>query len=57
MLHEANLQSEAYNFTKRNTPLWVFFMFFKLYKRYQIAQCITNIWQGPKYPPEKKKKC
>ena len=25
-----------------NTPLWVFFTFFKLYKWYQIAQCITS---------------
>ena len=29
---------KACNFTKINTPLWVFFMFFKLYKQYQIAQ-------------------
>ena len=28
-------------FTKSNTPPWVFFMFFKLYKWYQIAQNIT----------------
>ena len=55
MLHEANLQSEAYNFTKSNTPLWVFFMFFKLYKRYQIAQCITNIWQGQNTPLKRRK--
>ena len=27
--------------TESNTPLWVFFTFFKLYKWYQIAQCIT----------------
>ena len=27
---------------KINTPSWVFFMFFKLYKWYQIAQRITN---------------
>ena len=26
------LQAEAYNFTKINTHLWVFFMFLKLYK-------------------------
>ena len=31
----------ACNFTKSNTPSWVFFMFFKLYKWYQIAQNIT----------------
>ena len=29
--------------TKSNTPPWVFFTFFKLYKWYQIAQSITNI--------------
>ena len=29
------------NFTKSNTPPWVFFTFFKLYKCYQIAQGIT----------------
>ena len=28
-------------FTKINTPPWVFFTFFKLYKWYQIAQRIT----------------
>ena len=27
--------------TKSNTPLWVFFTFFKLYKWYQTAQRIT----------------
>ena len=37
------LQSEACNFTKDNTGPWVFFTFFKLYKRYQIAQSITNV--------------
>ena len=31
------------NFTKSNTPPWVFFMFLKLYKWYQIAQRITYI--------------
>ena len=31
----------ACNFTKSNTPRWVFFKFFKLYKLYQIAQRIT----------------
>ena len=29
------------NFTKINTSPWVFFTFFKLYKWYQIAECIT----------------
>ena len=28
-------------YTKSNTPPWVFFTFFKLYKWYQIAQRIT----------------
>ena len=31
----------ACNFTKSNTPSWVFFTFSKLYKWYQIAQSIT----------------
>ena len=31
-------------FTKGNTPLWVFFTFFKLYKWYQITKNITNIF-------------
>ena len=34
--------SLAFNFTKSNTPQWVFFTFFKLYKWYQIAQNITH---------------
>ena len=34
---------EACNFTKINTPPWVFFTFFKLYKWYQIAQRTTNV--------------
>ena len=33
----------ACNFTKSNTPPWVFFTFLKLYKWYQIAQRITHI--------------
>ena len=32
-------------FTKSNTPPWVFFMFFKLWKYYQIAQSITYLYQ------------
>ena len=32
----------ACNFTKINTPPWVFFTFFKLYKWYQIAQRTTT---------------
>ena len=34
---------KAYNFTKSNTPPWMFFMFFKLYKCYQIAQSIAFV--------------
>ena len=35
--------AEACNFTKSNSPPWVFFtFFFKLYKWYQIAQSITQ---------------
>ena len=33
---------QAFSLTKSNTPPWVFFVFFKLYKWYQIAQHITN---------------
>ena len=29
------------NFTKSNTPPWVFFTFFKLYRWYQIVQSVT----------------
>ena len=35
-----NLQTEACNFTKSNTPPWVFFTLFKLCTWYQIAQNI-----------------
>ena len=35
------LQASACNFTKINTPPWVFFTFLKLYKWYQIAQRTT----------------
>ena len=38
------LQSSACNFTKINTPPWVFFTFFKLYEWYQIAQSTTSYW-------------
>ena len=37
------LQAKACNFTKSNTPPWVFFTFFKLYKLYQTAQRITYL--------------
>ena len=33
----------ACNFTKSNTPPWMFFTFLKFYKWYQIAQNITNV--------------
>ena len=36
------LQAEACSFTKINTPPWVFFTFFKLYKYYQIARRTTH---------------
>ena len=36
------LQAAACNFTKINTPPWVFFTVFKLYKWYKIAQRTTN---------------
>ena len=35
------LQVLACNFTKKNTPPWVFFMFFKLYKWYEVEQRTT----------------
>ena len=35
------LQGSDYNFTKSNIPPWVFFMFFKLQKWYQIAQSVS----------------
>ena len=35
------LHAEACNFTKSNTPQWVFYTFFKLYKLYQIAQSVS----------------
>ena len=38
---KVKLQAKARSFTKSSTPPWVFFTFFKLYKRCQIAQSIT----------------
>ena len=35
------LQAEAFNFTRSNTPSWLFLRFSKLYNWYQIAQSIT----------------
>ena len=40
-LWRSKLQSLACNFTKSNTPPWVFFMFFKLHKCYQIVQSVS----------------
>ena len=40
------LQGEACNSPKSNTPPWVFFTFFKLYKWYQIAQSVSYIFHG-----------
>ena len=37
------LQALACNFTKINTPSWVFLTFFKLYKWYQIVQRTTYL--------------
>ena len=37
---------ETCNFTKLNTSPWVFFVFFKLFKWYQIAQRITIIFSA-----------
>ena len=34
---------QACNFPKSDTPPWVFFTFFKLYKWYQIAQNMTKL--------------
>ena len=42
------LQASTCNFTKIDTPPWVFFTFFKLYKCYQIAQHITCYLSYPK---------
>ena len=36
-----SVQALACNFTKSNAPSWEFFMFFKLYKWYQIAQGVS----------------
>ena len=43
------LQSEACNFTKSNTPSWVFFTFLKFYKWYQIVQSISYFQTIPSY--------
>ena len=38
------LPALACKFIKSNTPTWVFFRFFKLYKWYRIAQSITSVF-------------
>ena len=38
---QSKKREKACNVTKINTPPWVFFTFFKLYKYYQIVQRIT----------------
>ena len=43
VLLSVKLQASACNFTKSNTPPWVFFTFSKLCKWYEIAQSITYI--------------
>ena len=42
VLLSVNLQNSACNFTKTNTPLWMLFTFFKLYKCCQITQSVSN---------------
>ena len=37
-----NLKASVWNFSKINTPLWVFFRFLKLNKWCQMAQSVTN---------------
>ena len=44
-----NTHQLACNFTKINTPPWVFFTFFKLYKSYQIVQSTTNMMHSLNY--------
>ena len=39
----SKVAGDGCNFTKINTPPWVFFTFFELYKWYQTPQCITGI--------------
>ena len=40
LLYYESCRFLASNFTKNNTPPWVFFTFLKLYKWYQIAQSV-----------------
>ena len=39
----AKLQAEAYNFTKSNTPPWVFLTFLRLHKWHRTAQSISYV--------------
>ena len=39
-------------FSKSNTLPWVLFTFFRLYKWYQIAQSIANIYEYARIGPE-----
>ena len=43
MLLLVKLQVKACNFTKSNTSSWVFFIFFKLCKWYQIVQSVSYL--------------
>ena len=43
VLLSVKLLADVCNFTKRNTPPWVSFTLFKLYKWYQIAQRTTYV--------------
>ena len=43
VLLSVKLQTEVCNFTKSNSPPWVFLTFLKLHKWYQIAQRITYV--------------
>ena len=40
VLQLVRLQASTFIFTKSNTPPWLFFMFFELYKWFQIVQSI-----------------
>ena len=42
MLLLVKLQAEACNYTKSSTPPWLFFTFFKLYKKCQIVEKVPN---------------
>ena len=48
VLLSVEFQTFACNFTKSNTPPWVFSTYFKLHKWYNIAQSVTYYY--PYYP-------